>query len=109
MRHQSMKTFAPATQAPWAEGFAKPPVTVRQSPPELNGIIRLLTCGSVDDGKSTLIGRLLWDATPLYDDQREKLLKETASLNGGQRPDFSRLVDGLIAYPYGFFQLILRT
>jgi len=97
MRHQSMKTFAPAAQVPWAEGFAKPPVTVRQSPPELNGIIRLLTCGSVDDGKSTLIGRLLWDATPLYDDQREKLLKETASLQGGQRPDFSRLVDGLIA------------
>ena len=97
MRHQSLKAFVPAAEAPWAESYAKPRATVRQSSPELNGIIRLLTCGSVDDGKSTLIGRLLWDASPLYDDQREKLLKETASLHGGQRPDFSRLVDGLIA------------
>jgi len=97
MRHDSIKAFVPAAEAPWAESYAKPRATVRQSSPELNGIIRLLTCGSVDDGKSTLIGRLLWDASPLYDDQREKLLKETASLNGGQRPDFSRLVDGLIA------------
>ncbi len=97
MRHQSIKAFMPAAEAPWAQSYAKPRATVRQSSPELNGIIRLLTCGSVDDGKSTLIGRLLWDASPLYDDQREKLLKETASLHGGQRPDFSRLVDGLIA------------
>ena len=36
---------------------------------DLNGILRLLTCGSVDDGKSTLIGRLLWDASDLYEDQ----------------------------------------
>ncbi|MBN8913535.1 MAG: sulfate adenylyltransferase, partial [Rhizobiales bacterium] len=41
--------------------------------PELSGMLRVLTCGSVDDGKSTLIGRLLWDATDLYDDQRETL------------------------------------
>ena len=39
--------------------------------PELSGMLRILTCGSVDDGKSTLIGRLLWDATDLYDDQRQ--------------------------------------
>ncbi len=97
MRHDSIAAFVPALEAPWAETYAKPRATIRASSPELNGIIRLLTCGSVDDGKSTLIGRLLWDATPLYDDQREKLLKETASLHGGQRPDFSRLVDGLIA------------
>lgn len=64
---------------------------------ELGGIVRLITCGSVDDGKSTLIGRLLWDASPLYDDQRERLLKEAATLNGAKRPDFSRLLDGLIA------------
>jgi bifunctional enzyme CysN/CysC len=97
MRHDTVEAFVPADEAPWAETYTKPPATLRPSSSELNGIIRLLTCGSVDDGKSTLIGRLLWDASPLYDDQREKLLKETASLHGGQRPDFSRLVDGLIA------------
>jgi bifunctional enzyme CysN/CysC len=97
MLHDSRETFVEAAEAPWAETYVKPAATLRPSSSELNGIIRLLTCGSVDDGKSTLIGRLLWDASPLYDDQREKLLKETASLNGGQRPDFSRLVDGLIA------------
>jgi bifunctional enzyme CysN/CysC len=97
MRHDSISIFVPAEEAPWAGDYAEPPATLRHSSAELNGIVRLLTCGSVDDGKSTLIGRLLWDASPLYDDQREKLLKETASLHGGRRPDFSRLVDGLVA------------
>ena len=44
--------------------------------PELSGMLRVLTCGSVDDGKSTLIGRLLWDATDLYDDQRRAIQAE---------------------------------
>jgi bifunctional enzyme CysN/CysC len=97
MRHDLTGAFIAEGNIPASSAFGGPVATVRPSPAELNGIIRLLTCGSVDDGKSTLIGRLLWDASPLYDDQREKLLKETASLNGGRRPDFSRLVDGLIA------------
>ena len=42
---------------------------------QTKSMLRFITCGSVDDGKSTLIGRLLWDTSPLYDDQREKLLK----------------------------------
>lgn len=96
MRHDSSAAFTEAEPAQ-SSAFGSPVPKVRSTPAELNGIIRLLTCGSVDDGKSTLIGRLLWDASPLYDDQREKLLKETASLHGGKRPDFSRLVDGLIA------------
>ena len=62
---------------------------------ELTGMIRVLTCGSVDDGKSTLIGRLLWDATDLYDDQRETLQKGK-KVDGGN-PDFSLLMDGLVA------------
>ncbi len=97
MGHHSTSAFVPAAEALRTRAYDTPPATHRHSSPALNGIIRLLTCGSVDDGKSTLIGRLLWDASPLYDDQREKLLKETASLHGGRRPDFSRLVDGLIA------------
>jgi bifunctional enzyme CysN/CysC len=64
---------------------------------ELNGILHLLTCGSVDDGKSTLIGRLLWDASDLYDDQREMLKKSGRTAGGTANPDFSLLVDGLVA------------
>jgi bifunctional enzyme CysN/CysC len=63
--------------------------------PELSGMLRLLTCGSVDDGKSTLIGRLLWDATDLFDDQRETL-QRGKKVDGGN-PDFSLLMDGLVA------------
>ena len=66
-----------------------------QIAPELSGMLRVLTCGSVDDGKSTLIGRLLWDATDLYDDQRETL-KRGKTVDGGN-PDFSLLMDGLVA------------
>jgi len=61
----------------------------------LDGMLRILTCGSVDDGKSTLIGRLLWDASDLFDDQRE-MLKRGRRIDGGN-PDFSLLVDGLVA------------
>ncbi|MEO1280579.1 MAG: GTP-binding protein [Pseudomonadota bacterium] len=57
--------------------------------------LRLLTCGSVDDGKSTLIGRLLWDASDLHEDQRAQLLAGNVTADG--QPDFSRLVDGLAA------------
>jgi bifunctional enzyme CysN/CysC len=63
--------------------------------PELSGMLRILTCGSVDDGKSTLIGRLLWDATDLFDDQRETL-QRGRKVDGGH-PDFSLLMDGLVA------------
>jgi bifunctional enzyme CysN/CysC len=64
---------------------------------ELNGILHLLTCGSVDDGKSTLIGRLLWDASDLYDDQRETISRSGRTAGGSKHPDFSLLVDGLVA------------
>ncbi len=65
--------------------------------PAVNDSLRLLTCGSVDDGKSTLIGRMLWDATDLYDDQRELLAKTRTKVGDIDQPDFSRLVDGLAA------------
>jgi len=61
-------------------------------------MLRLLTCGSVDDGKSTLIGRLLWDAAGVTDDQREQIMhaSHARSVNG-ERIDFSLLLDGLVA------------
>ncbi len=58
------------------------------------GIVRLITCGSVDDGKSTLIGRMLYDSNVLYEDQLRKL--EEAKLTGGEL-DFSTLLDGLLS------------
>src|SRR5262249_62295288 len=99
MRHDLTGTIVAEDNISASSAIGGPVATVRPSSAELNGIIRLLTCGSVDDGKSTLIGRLLWDASPLYDDQREKLLKETASLNGGRRPGFSRPFAGFVAGP----------
>ncbi len=57
-------------------------------------IVRLITCGSVDDGKSTLIGRMLYDSNVLYEDQLRKL--EEAKLLGGEL-DFSTLLDGLLS------------
>lgn len=57
-------------------------------------IVRLITCGSVDDGKSTLIGRMLYDSGVLYEDQLRKL--EEAKLTGGHL-DFSTLLDGLLS------------
>jgi bifunctional enzyme CysN/CysC len=61
-------------------------------------LLRFLTCGSVDDGKSTLVGRLLYDAHLLLEDQLSALEKESARAgNAGGEIDFSLLVDGLAA------------
>ncbi len=57
-----------------------------------------MTCGSVDDGKSTLIGRLLYDSQLILDDQLASLRKESRNrLVGEEGIDFSLLVDGLVA------------
>lgn len=59
-------------------------------------LLKFLTCGSVDDGKSTLIGRLLYDTQHIYDDQLH-YLKNDSKYHGtqGNKIDFSLLVDGL--------------
>ena len=44
---------------------------------ERKELLRFITCGSVDDGKSTLIGRLLYDSKMIYEDQLAKLEKES--------------------------------
>ena len=61
------------------------------------GTINILTCGSVDDGKSTLIGRLLWDASDLPDDTRDMVRRSARAKGDGELLDFSLLCDGLIA------------
>jgi bifunctional enzyme CysN/CysC len=62
-------------------------------------LLRFITCGSVDDGKSTLIGRLLHDSKLILDDQLSSLIKDSAQHGnaGGEEIDFSLLVDGLEA------------
>ncbi|HHY48253.1 MAG TPA: GTP-binding protein, partial [Alphaproteobacteria bacterium] len=62
------------------------------------GLLRFLTCGSVDDGKSTLIGRLLYDSQLILDDQLASLRNESRNRSTGEEGiDFSLLVDGLQA------------
>ena len=63
-----------------------------------NGILRFLACGSVDDGKSTLIGHLLHLTGNLYEDHLDILEKESARIgNAGCAMDYSLLLDGLTA------------
>ncbi len=63
-----------------------------------NGILRFLTCGSVDDGKSTLIGHLLHLTGNLFDDQLLVLEEESARIgNAAGMMDYSLLLDGLMA------------
>ena len=65
---------------------------------EKKDLLRFITCGSVDDGKSTLIGRLLYEGKMLLDDQLDSLKTESARVGtqGGDL-DFALLVDGLSA------------
>jgi bifunctional enzyme CysN/CysC len=65
---------------------------------ERKGLLRFITCGSVDDGKSTLIGRLLYEAKLLYDDQLAALERDSRKFGTqGEDLDFALLVDGLAA------------
>jgi bifunctional enzyme CysN/CysC len=61
-------------------------------------LLRFITCGSVDDGKSTLIGRLLYESQTLFEDQLAALVADSRRLGTqGDELDFALLVDGLAA------------
>jgi bifunctional enzyme CysN/CysC len=61
-------------------------------------LLRFITCGSVDDGKSTLIGRLLYDSKMIFEDQLATLESDSKRMGTqGQEIDFALLVDGLAA------------
>ncbi|WP_445503396.1 sulfate adenylyltransferase subunit CysN [Microvirga sp. G4-2] len=86
---------------------------------ERKSLLRFITCGSVDDGKSTLIGRLLYESKRLFDDQLAALERDSRKhgTQGGEI-DFSLLVDGLasereqgitIDVAYRFFSTDRRT
>ncbi len=65
---------------------------------ERKDLLRLLTAGSVDDGKSTLIGRLLFDSKRLYEDQLQALERDSRRVgNAGEHIDYALLCDGLKA------------
>jgi len=66
--------------------------------PPHEGLLRFITCGSVDDGKSTLIGRLLYESEALFDDQLAALAGESKRFGTqGDDLDFALLLDGLAA------------
>jgi bifunctional enzyme CysN/CysC len=61
-------------------------------------LLRFITCGSVDDGKSTLIGRLLYDSKMIFEDQLASLVEDSKKIGTqGSDIDFALLVDGLAA------------
>lgn len=63
-----------------------------------HSLLRFITCGSVDDGKSTLIGRMLYEAGAVFDDQLSALDSDSRKFGTqGAQPDFALLVDGLSA------------
>lgn len=87
MRHVPAKTLEPSNE-----------VRDYLAAQEKKSLLRFLTCGSVDDGKSTLIGRLLYEGKMLFEDQLASLKTESAKVGtqGGEL-DFALLVDGLAA------------
>src|SRR5450631_4793091 len=98
------------TPRPWsarsAKGISEMPATILDAPvgrPALaetaeKSLLRFLTCGSVDDGKSTLIGRLLYDSKLVLDDQLAAVARASGRYGTlGEETDLALLVDGLEA------------
>ena len=63
----------------------------------MDGLLKFMTCGSVDDGKSTLIGHMLYDAKLLFADQKHALELESRVGSRAGKTDYSLLLDGLMA------------
>ena len=63
----------------------------------MKDLLKFLTCGNVDDGKSTLIGHLLYDTKQLYADQRQALELDSRVGSAGGQIDYSLLLDGLMS------------
>jgi sulfate adenylyltransferase large subunit len=77
---------------------AKMDITAFLNQDENKDLLRLLTAGSVDDGKSTLIGRLLFDSKKLYEDTLQALERDSKRMgHAGEEIDYALLLDGLKA------------
>jgi bifunctional enzyme CysN/CysC len=71
---------------------------VPASEPARRSLLRFITCGSVDDGKSTLIGRILYETGAVFEDQLDALRADSARFGtNGRELDYALLVDGLSA------------
>lgn len=82
------------------EGEARDTMSIEEflKKDEQKDLLRFLTAGSVDDGKSTLIGRLLFDSKKLYEDQLDALERDSKRVgNAGEHIDYALLLDGLKA------------
>lgn len=90
-----MRTVAALQRRPEAE-FG--PVAAPAPGANRKSLLRFITCGSVDDGKSTLLGRLLWETHSVFEDQAEALANDSRRFGTtGDTPDLALLVDGLAA------------
>jgi bifunctional enzyme CysN/CysC len=79
-------------------GTADEDVAARFAEEERKSLLRFITCGSVDDGKSTLIGRLLYESKTIFEDHWRTLARDSARVGTRQgQIDFALLVDGLAA------------
>ena len=85
----------PATTPTAATPTAAIPTAAPDTYADLS-LLRLLTCGSVDDGKSTLIGRLLYDSKSIFEDQLEAV-ERSSRAKGDERVNLALLTDGLRA------------
>ena len=63
----------------------------------MDNLLRFITCGSVDDGKSTLIGHMLYDAKLIFTDQKQALELDSKVGSNDDELDYSLLLDGLMA------------
>jgi sulfate adenylyltransferase large subunit len=82
--------------SPSPESVASPAVPFDRDAYLRMGLLRLLTCGSVDDGKSTLIGRLLYDSKSIFEDQLQAVERSSKG-RGDERMDLALVTDGLRA------------
>ena len=73
------------------------PAVARTADADTRPALRFLTCGSVDDGKSTLIGRLLYEQNLIFDDQLTALASDSRKLGTTGEVDYALLLDGLEA------------
>jgi bifunctional enzyme CysN/CysC len=90
--------MATALRAPTAADLARAEVEAYLALNQKKSLLRFITCGSVDDGKSTLIGRLLYDSKMLFEDQLAALDSDSRKVGTqGENLDFALLVDGLAA------------
>lgn len=81
-----------------ADGLVSSDINTYLERHQHKSLLRFITCGSVDDGKSTLIGRLLYDSKMIFEDQLAALEADSKKMGTqGQGMDFALLVDGLAA------------